>query len=115
MKNFMLLLREDLEESQQLSPQEFEKMVGEHSEWVEELTEKGIFKGGEGLDPGGKFINNSSRVVTDGPFAEAKEVVGGFYLIEAKDLEEAVKIAHDCPSIKYKGSIEVRPILEYDE
>lgn len=114
MKNFMLLLREDLEEIQQLPPQEFENLVGAHMKWVEELSEKGLFKGGEGLGQTGKTIDNRTKVVTDGPFIEAKEMVGGFYLIQANDIDHAVEIAQRCPSIRYKGKIEIRAIAEYE-
>ena len=113
MKNFMLLLREDFENIQNLPPQEFQELVEAHMNWVKELTEKGIYKGGHGLEYGGKTINNSNMVVTDGPFIEAKECVGGYYLLEAADLDEALEIAKNCPNLKYKGKIEVRPLAQY--
>lgn len=113
MKNFMLLLREDIEETQKLPPQEFQELVEAHMKWVQELSEKGIFHGGHGLEYNGKTINNNQMVVTDGPFIEAKECVGGYYIIQATDLEQAVEIAKNCPNIKYKGTIEVRPVAVY--
>ena len=113
MKNFMLLLREDVEVTQSLPPQEFQELVEAHMKWVKELSEKGIFKGGHGLESGGKTIINNTMVVTDGPFIEAKECVGGYYIIEAADLDQAVEIARDCPNIRYKGKVEVRPVAVY--
>ena len=112
MKNFMLLIREEMEETQNLPPQEFQELVEAHMKWVQELTEKGIFKGGHGLEYNGKTINNNTMVITDGPFIEAKECVGGYYIIQAADLDQAAEIARDCPSIKYKGTVEVRPLAE---
>ncbi|MDN5212207.1 YciI family protein [Fulvivirgaceae bacterium BMA12] len=113
MKNFMLLLREEIEETQKLPPQEFQELVAAHMNWVQELTEKGIFKGGEGLEYEGKTIKNATRVVSDGPFIETKECVGGYYIIQAADIDAAVEIAKNCPCIKYPGSIEVRAVSVY--
>ena len=113
MKNFMLLLREDVDNIQNLPPKQFQELVEAHMKWVQELVEKGIFKGGHGLEHDGKTIDNSSLVVTDGPFIEAKECVGGYYILEAKDMDHAIEIARNCPNIKYKGRIEVRPVAQY--
>ena len=66
-----------------------------------------------GKESGGKTIINNTMVITDGPFIEAKECVGGYYIIEAADLDQAVEIARDCPNIKYKGTVEVRPVAVY--
>ena len=77
---------------------------------------RGIFEAGEALDPTSSAttvrVNDGETVATDGPFAETKEALGGFYLVNAKDLDEAIELAAKIPAAKH-GSIEVRPIWEY--
>ena len=85
--------------------------------YVRTLNEKGNFRGGEPLHPVHTAttvrVRNGQLSLTDGPFAETKEMLAGFYLIEAKDLNEAIRLAADIPPAKY-GSVEVRPIRELD-
>jgi hypothetical protein len=80
-----------------------------------EVTERGAFMGGEALQGTQTAttvqVRNGQTITTDGPFAETKEALGGFYLVEARDLDEAIKIAAMIPGAKH-GSIEVRPIWE---
>jgi hypothetical protein len=80
------------------------------------LREKGAFKGGEALEPVTTAttvrLRDGETLMTDGPFAETKEALGGFYLIEARDLDEALALAAQCPGARY-GSIEVRPVADY--
>jgi hypothetical protein len=78
--------------------------------WMEDLGKKGILVGGEPLQPVGKQINGYKKVVTDGPFVEAKEMVGGFLIVNAKDIEEAVEISKGCPIFEENGRLEVRPV-----
>ena len=77
------------------------------------LRERGAFVGGEELQPTSTATTVRTRdgrsLITDGPFAETKEALGGFYLIEAKDLDEAIELAGQCPGAQW-GSIEVRPV-----
>ena|SRR5712664_3397004 len=76
-----------------------------------ELGEKGHVKDiGHPLENAGKVVKGKQKAVTDGPFAEAKDVVGGFTLIQARDLEQAVEISKGCPILELGGSVEVRPI-----
>jgi hypothetical protein len=80
------------------------------------LRERGAFLDGDALQPATTAttirIRDGQTMTTDGPFAETKEALGGFYLIEAKDLDEALELAAACPGAKW-GSIEVRPIWNY--
>ncbi|MEV0824895.1 YciI family protein [Nonomuraea rubra] len=83
--------------------------------WGEEMTRRGVIRGGAGLRPSSEARTVRARdgdlMVTDGPFAETKDQIGGFSLIEAADLDEAVAIAAAHPVARY-GSIEVRPVVE---
>jgi hypothetical protein len=79
--------------------------------WMKELGEKGHMKNlGHPLEPSGKVVSGKDKNVSDGPFAEAKDVIGGYTLIEAKDLAEAAELAKGCPVLLNNGHVEIRPI-----
>ena len=80
-------------------------------DWMKDLGAKGHFKSGEPLESRGKVVKKNG-VVTDGPFAEAKDLVGGFLLVSAKSLEEATELAKGCPIFERDGFVEVRPVLQ---
>ena len=84
--------------------------------FTQEIRDRGLFQAGEALHPTSSAttvrVQNGQTVTTDGPFAETKEALGGFYLVDAKDLDEAIELAAKIPAAKH-GSIEVRPIWEY--
>ena len=82
--------------------------------WMESLGQKGILVGGEPLQSTGKFVSGSKKVVTDGPFVEAKELVGGYLVVNAKDINDAVEISKGCPIFDVDGNLEVRPILKME-
>ena len=86
--------------------------VGDIEVWFEEIAKRGVRLDGDRLQPPDKAksvrIRGGSRLITDGPFAETKEMVAGFYLIEARDLAEAAEIAARIPSARF-GTVEVRP------
>jgi hypothetical protein len=80
--------------------------------WIQDLEAKGHLKDpGQPLDRTGKVVRGRKKVVTDGPYAEAKDLVLGFIVIEARDLEQAVKLASDCPMVEGGGAVEIRPVL----
>ena len=91
-----------------------DKMMSEYGAFTEGIRKSGHYLGGEALHPVQAAttvrVRNGKTSTTDGPFAETKEQLGGFYLIEAKDLNDAIAVASKIPSAK-TGSIEVRPIL----
>jgi hypothetical protein len=82
--------------------------------WMESLGQKGILVGGDPLLPTGKQVNGSKKVVTDGPFIEAKELVGGYLIVNAKDINEAVEISKGCPIFDLDGKLEVRPLQKME-
>ena len=88
-------------------------MMAEYREFTDSILKSGNMKAGDALQPTTAAtcvrIRNGKTLTTDGPFAETKEQLGGYYLIEAKDLDEATKIAARVPSAK-SGTIEVRPV-----
>jgi len=96
-----------------LSPEEIQKVMGQWKSWFDRLTEQGKLKGGQPLMPEGKIVSGKKgRVVADGPFAESKETIGGYFLLQVEGLDEAVGIAKDCPGLEYGAVVEVRPIAD---
>lgn len=91
---------------------------GEYMQFTADIKQSGHLRGGDALQPVSTAttvrIRDGKVTTTDGPFAETREQLGGYYLVEAKDLDEAIKIAAKIPSARY-GSIEVRPIMVFDQ
>jgi hypothetical protein len=113
MPTFMLLLHQSPAKFQSLSPQEIQQLIAKYTAWREELVRQNKLRAGEKLtDEGGRRlrIQGSQVSVTDGPYSEAAEVLGGFFTIEAKDYDEAVAIARTCPHLTGSQWIEVRQI-----
>jgi hypothetical protein len=96
---------------QQQSPEAMQAHMQKWMAWMKELTAKGHFKGGDPLEKTGKVVRGHAKKVTDGPFAEAKDVVGGYLLVQAKDLDQAVELSRGCPIFEHDGSVEVRAIM----
>jgi hypothetical protein len=93
-------------------PEARQQQIQRWMAWFKDLTAKGHVKNmGNPLERTGKTIKGSDKTVTDGPFAEAKDLVGGYSLIEAKDLDQATELAKGCPIFLMGGSVEIRPIM----
>ncbi len=113
MPKYMLLLHDDMAALSQLSPEEMQRVLSQYMAWSDKLGASGHLRGGEKLkDEGGKHLTakGGKLVVRDGPYAEAKEVVGGYFMLEAKDYVEAVRLSEDCPHLALGGRIELREI-----
>ena len=96
-----------------LSPEEIQKATGQFMAWFERLTQQGKVKAGQPLEHEGKIVSGKKgRTVADGPFAESKEAIGGYFLLQVADLDEAVAIARECPILDYGSTVEVRPVAE---
>ncbi|HWQ00227.1 MAG TPA: YciI family protein [Vicinamibacterales bacterium] len=113
MPEYMLLLYDDPAEWRRLSPEEIQKAIEKYVAWGRRLREAGLLVGSEKLrDEPGKVIRiRGGRMhVTDGPYAETKEVLGGYYTIVADSYAEAIERCRDHPHFEYGGTIEVREI-----
>jgi len=113
MPNFMLLLSDVPTEYATMSPAELQAVVERYTAWADGLAAQGKLRGGQKLrDEGGRVVRNEAGkvVVRDGPYAELREIVSGFFVVAAADYEEAVAIAMSCPHAQSKGSIAVREI-----
>lgn len=81
--------------------------------WFKDMAEKGHVKDrGQPLERAGRLVKGKQKTVTDGPFAEAKDVIGGYTLIEADDIDEAVELSKGCPIFEVDGAVEVRPVMK---
>jgi hypothetical protein len=99
--------------SRPTSPQEAQAVMQLWMNWMQELARQGHMKDrGQPLDPAGKVVSGREKAITDGPFAEAKDLVGGYTLITAADLAEAAELAKGCPVFDRGGSVEVRPVMK---
>src|SRR4051812_42810151 len=98
MKEYLMLIREDLAAYGKMTPEEMQKDIEKHVQWVDSLVKKGHFKGGNPLMPSGKSINQK-KLITDGPYIESKEGISGYYFLLAQSLEEATEISKGCPSL----------------
>jgi hypothetical protein len=93
------------------SPEQMQKTMEKWLAWFKDLGEKGHIKDpGHPLEATGKVVKSKQKLVLDGPFAEAKDVIGGYSVVEAKDLDHAAELAKGCPILEVGGSVEVRPI-----
>lgn len=113
MDSYLLLLREDPSQYAGLSPAEMGAIVEQYRAWSQKLAAQGRLVGGEKLaDEGGKRLRAGSAgpIVTDGPFIEAKDVIGGTFVIRAASYDEAVALVADCPHLRGDNVIELRRI-----
>jgi hypothetical protein len=95
------------------SPQEMQAVMPKWMAWMKQLTENGHIKDlGQPLVRSGKLVEGKQKTVTDGPFAEAKDVINGYTLIVAKDLAQAAELAKGCPMLEGGGAVEVRPVMK---
>ena len=112
-QEYLMLFRGISNWYKELSPEELQQYLSKSKAWFDSMAAKGIVKGGQPLVAEGRILSGKGgRTVSDGPFAESKETIGGYLVILAESLDEAVKIAQACPPLAYGGSLEVRPIAE---
>jgi hypothetical protein len=94
-----------------LSPEEMQSVANAWMAWFEGLKQQGKAVAGNPLEPEGKVVSGRDEiVVTDGPFAESKEAIGGYFLLQVNSTDEAVDIARQCPGLPYGAKVEVRPV-----
>lgn len=117
MKKFLVLPRESSGAFGDLSPEDMQRIVMRYYEWTQKLAEAGRLEMGEKLADGeGRVLRGPwpGTTVTDGPYSESKEVIGGLWLLNAEDYQECLTLVSDCPHLDY-GSLEIRAIDDYRE
>jgi hypothetical protein len=115
MSEFVYLFRASEGEQREAmgTPERAQQSMQAWLAWIRELEANGHLKNpGQPLEPAGKVVRGKKRIVTDGPYVEAKDLVLGFIVIEARDLAQAVELANGCPMLEGAGSVEVRPVTK---
>jgi hypothetical protein len=114
---YLLMIYRNEAELGTMTPADRKNMTAEYGVFTQSIIQSGNFKAGDGLQPTSTAttvrVRDGKTLTTDGPFAETREQLGGYYLVEAKDLNAALEIAARIPGAK-TGSIEVRPVMVYD-
>ena len=114
MEKFMLLFRgSDVYQPGQ-SPEALQALKQKLIHWIGDLAKKGVHVASEPLQPTGKQVSGAKKTVTDAPFGEAREVIGGCTIVLAKDINEAVEIAKGCPILESNANVEIRPIQKVE-
>ncbi|MDX2043612.1 MAG: YciI family protein [Acidobacteriota bacterium] len=115
MPQFMLISQDSMEipEGFEITPEIIQGIIQKYSDWADSLQKSGNLVSLNKLreDPGKNIVGTgANRVVTDGPFSETKEIIGGYWIITAADYDEAVKLASGCPSLEFGSRVEVREV-----
>jgi hypothetical protein len=95
------------------SPEKAQQSMTKWRAWMNDLDAAGSLKNfGQPLERVGKVVGGTKKTITDGPYAETKDVIGGYSIVEARDLEHAAKLAAGCPILEGGGSVEIRPVMQ---
>jgi len=114
MTEFLYLYRRNPNALAALSPEQSQQTMQRWMAWLKDLAQKGHIKDqGQPLEGAGKLVSGKQKTVTDAPFAEAKDVIGGYTLVLARDLDQAAELSKGCPVLDFDGgAVEVRPIMK---
>lgn len=119
MKDFMLVFRNSVQNQEAFASQSPEKMQAEMElwqAWMGKIAEQNKLIDGQPLFPGGKVLRGTKKKLTDGPYIEGKDLVGGYLLIKAVDYDDAVEISKGCPQLNAEdGTVEIREIMKMDQ
>ena len=115
MKDFMMIFIGASYGELGLSPEEMQGQMGKWWAWQSEMEKAGILKGGNALRPEVRRVTGAERTVTDLTSTEVKELVGGFYIVTAKDYDEVVQIAQGYPDYDFGGTVEIREIMVFEQ
>jgi hypothetical protein len=112
MEKFMLIFHGGM--SHKSSPEEMQANMAKWMAWIDKLAKADKYVAGEPLLPGGKLIKGNHAGITDGPYTEGKEVIGGFFIVNAANYDEAVALCAEYPDYATGGTIQVRQIMKMD-
>lgn len=115
MKEFMMIFTGADYTDLGLSPEELQTRMGKWFAWGDKMEKAGILRGGEALHPQIRRITGPDRLVTDLSSAEVKEIVGGFYMVQAANFDAVQEIAQDFPDYDLGGTVEIREIMVFDQ
>ena len=114
MKDFMLIFLNADYSDLGLSPEEIQNRMQKWFEWHEKMEKQGIVKHGEALEAPVSRISGPDKIVTDNVVLSAKELIGGYYVVQAKDLNAAKEIAQDFPDYDLGGTVEIREVMVFE-
>ncbi|HVR85961.1 MAG TPA: YciI family protein [Planctomycetota bacterium] len=112
MPDYLYLFRGGDAAMSKMSPEQMQQHMAKWMGWIERLSQAGIYKAGEPLEKSGKVLRGKKAAVTDGPYAESKDLVGGYLIVKTATLSKATEIAKECPIFESDGSVEIREIKE---
>lgn len=115
MKEFMMIFIGGENEAANLSPEEGGKRMQQWFAWIEDLQSKDLYVEGKPLIPTSKRVSGPDQVVTDGPFIDSKELVGGYFIVKAKDMDHAISMTDGFPNYDLGGQVEVREVMIIEE
>jgi hypothetical protein len=118
MDKFMLIFHGDAQTEQDYanqSPEALQAELQKWNTWIGQIAAQGRLVGAEALAPGGKTLTAAGQVHTDGPYTEGKEIVGGYLTLKATSLDEAVQLSQGCPVFETNGTVEVRPVVNFEQ
>ena len=110
MKEFMMIFRNEKNDNPKPSPEQMQAMIKQWQDWIGGIAAQGKFVATNALGFEGKTVH-ADATITDGPYAELKEIVGGYIIVKADDLDDAVKLADGCPTLAMGGKVEVRDVM----
>ena len=114
MKEFMMIFRSERNEGPAPSAEQMQAGLKQWQQWIKSIAAQGKFSGTNRLLPEGKTLKSNS-MITDGPFIEAKEMVGGYLVVKANTIDEAIELAKSCPALlSGTGDVEVRAVMSID-
>lgn len=114
MKDFMMIFMGPDYQDLGLSPDQMQERMGKWFSWHEKMSAQGIVKHGDALHATGKHLNGKNKLVSDGPFVEGKELIGGYYVISAENMDAAVEVAKDFPDFDLEGTVEIREVMVFE-
>jgi hypothetical protein len=113
MEKFMLIFESPFI-NQEPSAEEMDQIMGKWMAWIDKLAKAGKYDSGEPLLPTGKIIKGKNKTVTDAAFAEGKEIIGGYFIVNAADYDEAVSLCDDYPDYANGGTVIIRQVMKMD-
>ena len=111
MKEFMMIFRSENKVERE-SPEEMQSQIKVWQDWIGGIAAQGKFVSTNALGMEGKVIK-ANNLITDGPYLEIKEMVGGYIIVKSENMEDAIKLSEGCPTLSYGGSVEIRDVLTF--
>lgn len=109
----MMIFRNEKMDGEKPSEEQMQMVLQQWQTWITGIAKQGKYSGTNRLLPEGKTIK-PGKIITDGPYAEAREMIGGYLIVKANSLDEAIEIAQSCPGLLYGGNVEVRMVMQID-